>query len=630
MSNTGQAWVTLATNDSYALGALVLAQSLKRNNTIHQLAVLITPGVSPAMREALSSAFDVVKEVDVLDSQDAANLALLARPDLGVTFTKLHCWNLTQYTKCVFLDADTLVIKNCDELFERDELSAAPDAGWPDCFNSGVFVFIPSENTFKSLLDFALTHGSFDGGDQGLLNMFFGDWATSDITKHLPFVYNMVATATYSYLPAFKAFGGNVKIAHFIGSSKPWLQALPGGTTLSNFLDLWWDIFLKDVSKKLNTNMGGLAGALAGGQRDVIEDQFRKQSWEQGNIDYMGKDAFENIWKKMSETVEDIKPLEKSAPETSSPQEESVPASAPETPKTEDKTDSSKVEIQQTSTSSAETSQPEAEQPHQEAPKTEAIPETPKLEGPQEPSMADKLRSEETQKEVSEQKAPPAEVVAAPPAEVAAAPPAEVAAAPPSPDAKQEAESGISAAPIDTPGSDQAAAPSTPQLPVAAEVPVPLVDVSVPAAPTESLAKDPAPPAEAPQPPAEAPQPPIPTAEPSSPPQAEPASEPITSTPPPPDKKGPSPPKEDSKPPKDGGAEKLAEPIQEAVAPASPSVPSPASPSAPEGAKIDAAQAPLPPDPQTPTPETSTPPQTPVGDAPVPPKRSSKKGKAKK
>jgi len=26
-----------------------------------------------------------------------------------VTFTKLHCWRLVQFEKCVFLDADTLV-----------------------------------------------------------------------------------------------------------------------------------------------------------------------------------------------------------------------------------------------------------------------------------------------------------------------------------------------------------------------------------------------------------------------------------------------------------------------------------------------------------------------------------------
>ena len=103
------AWVTLATNDSYGLGALVVGNSLKRVNTVHQLAVLVTPGVTESMRVKLQQVFDLVEVVNVLDSKDAANLALLARPELGITFTKLHCWRLTQFEKCVFLDADTLV-----------------------------------------------------------------------------------------------------------------------------------------------------------------------------------------------------------------------------------------------------------------------------------------------------------------------------------------------------------------------------------------------------------------------------------------------------------------------------------------------------------------------------------------
>jgi glycogenin glucosyltransferase len=55
------------------------------------------------------------------------------------------------------------VLKNSDELFEREELSAAPDPGWPDCFNSGVFVYRPSLDTFTALIEFALSKGSFDG-----------------------------------------------------------------------------------------------------------------------------------------------------------------------------------------------------------------------------------------------------------------------------------------------------------------------------------------------------------------------------------------------------------------------------------------------------------------------------------
>ena len=116
------------------------------------------------LRERLSAIWDELTVVDLLDSGDTERLALLTRPELGVTFSKLHVWTLTQYSKCVFLDADTLVLENVDELFDREELSAAPDIGWPDCFNSGVFVFEPSMETFENLLQMARQMGSFDGG----------------------------------------------------------------------------------------------------------------------------------------------------------------------------------------------------------------------------------------------------------------------------------------------------------------------------------------------------------------------------------------------------------------------------------------------------------------------------------
>ena len=45
---------------------------------------------------------------------------------------------------------------------------------------------------------------SHPGGDQGLLNTYWGDWATKDIKYHLPFIYNMVANAHYGYAPAFQ------------------------------------------------------------------------------------------------------------------------------------------------------------------------------------------------------------------------------------------------------------------------------------------------------------------------------------------------------------------------------------------------------------------------------------------
>ncbi|XP_041354565.1 glycogenin-1-like isoform X4 [Gigantopelta aegis] len=329
MGDRGQteAFVTLATNDTYALGCLVLANSLRHVHTTRRIVIMVTSGVSESTRNQLSRMFDEIVEVDVLDSRDAVNLQLLGRPDLSVTFTKLHCWRLTQFNKCVFMDADTMVIQNVDELFDREELSASPDAGWPDCFNSGVFVFRPNEETYRSLIQFAMTIGTFDGGDQGLLNLYFHEWATKDINKHLPFTYNVVSQAFYSYLPAFTQFRDNIKIVHFIGAVKPWhhpydmktgnVMPLSGSGHSQEFLQMWWSIFMECVQPSLDPalNLGGLVGQLAGMQVQadeegaqqegiiVLDDQERKLAWERGQMDYLGADSFQNIQKKLDKAM---------------------------------------------------------------------------------------------------------------------------------------------------------------------------------------------------------------------------------------------------------------------------------------------------------------------------------------
>jgi glycogenin glucosyltransferase len=311
-----QAYVTLATNDSYALGALVLGHALRRTKTSRSLCVMISSSVSSNLKTALQALFNHMIEVDVLDSGDATRLALLNRPDLGLTFTKIRCWLLEQFEKCVFLDADTLVVQNIDELFEREELSAAPDAGWPDCFNSGVFVLRPSKDTYEKLIAFALQHGSFDGGDQGLLNEFFKDWATTDPSKKLPFIYNVVSQAFYSYLPAFTRFQKDIKVVHFIGAVKPWLHMYDRSTHQvrlqldpghqAGYLQQWWDIFMQDVEpclapqapSKEGPNLISGATYTPGG-----DDSERQYSWEEGEIDYMGRDAFTNIKQKLDHTI---------------------------------------------------------------------------------------------------------------------------------------------------------------------------------------------------------------------------------------------------------------------------------------------------------------------------------------
>eukprot|EP00118_Oscarella_pearsei_P008723 m.46463 g.46463 ORF g.46463 m.46463 type:complete len:390 (+) comp33696_c0_seq1:84-1253(+) len=339
-----QGFVTLVTSDPYVVGALVLAHSLLRVHTTRSLAVLVTSDVSQERREQLAGVYNLVQEVPRLDSADAVNLRLLNRPELGVTFSKINAWTLTQYKKCVFLDADTIAVRNVDELFERPELAAAPDVGWPDCFNSGVFVFVPADATYKALLDHAKKIGSFDGGDQGLFNSFWGDWSQSDSSHRLPFVYNLTVSVSYSYAPALKRFENEVRIVHFIGPIKPWHHSyssaadqviLCPGTSgaqepVRKFLNLWWNVYVREIPSPFISQTfptppmsPQYTSALGPGSSSYpappptphtapphpvseAESNAWRADWEQGRIDYTGRDSFARIQRHIDSIINKV------------------------------------------------------------------------------------------------------------------------------------------------------------------------------------------------------------------------------------------------------------------------------------------------------------------------------------
>ncbi|KII94146.1 glycosyltransferase family 8 protein [Plicaturopsis crispa FD-325 SS-3] len=221
------AFVTLVTSDFYLPGALALAGALKDVHTTpptapevdFQTVCIVTPEtVDVSTIKLLRRAFDSVIGVEVIAQEDDAGLKLLGRPDLNTVLTKLHVFRLTQYSKIIFLDADVLPVRPLSHLFTLpDEFSAVPDVGWPDIFNSGVMVLSPGEDKFTELNGLLKSKGSWDGGDQGLLNEWRGgNW------NRLSFTYNTTPTAAYTYAPAYERFGSKISAIHFIGPKKPW------------------------------------------------------------------------------------------------------------------------------------------------------------------------------------------------------------------------------------------------------------------------------------------------------------------------------------------------------------------------------------------------------------------------
>lgn len=165
------------------------------------------------------------------------------RPDLFSTFTKIALWRQTQFRRIIYLDADIVALRAPDELFTIEaSLAAVPDIGWPDCFNSGMLVLSPNMGDYYALLALAQRGISFDGADQGLLNMHFRNW------ERLSFAYNCTPSASYQYVPAYRHFQSTIAIVHYIGLDKPWVvgrEAKGSFGVYEELLGRWWSVYEK-------------------------------------------------------------------------------------------------------------------------------------------------------------------------------------------------------------------------------------------------------------------------------------------------------------------------------------------------------------------------------------------------
>jgi alpha-N-acetylglucosamine transferase len=245
------AYVTLVTNADYAMGATALVRSLKLTGTEADIVVLHTGGVEAsalAPLEALGARFF---EADLLPTSDAFNERhQRARLHADAPFTKgkkpafhtpldnfakLRLWQLTQYERVVFIDADAIVLRNIDRLFAYPEFSAAPNVyeSLADFhrLNSGVFVASPSEETFGRMLSVLDRPGAYwPRTDQTFLQSFFPGW------HGLPVFFNMLQYVWFN-LPELWDWK-SVSVIHY-QYEKPWEKDHSKAERLQPLIDLW-------------------------------------------------------------------------------------------------------------------------------------------------------------------------------------------------------------------------------------------------------------------------------------------------------------------------------------------------------------------------------------------------------
>ncbi|KAL9603278.1 MAG: hypothetical protein Q9219_001300 [cf. Caloplaca sp. 3 TL-2023] len=205
--------------------------------------------------DELRKVYDHLIPVDQIINKSPANLYLMHRPDLGAAFTKIALWRQVRFQKIVYLDADMVALRAPDELFHQESnFAAVPDIGWPDCFNSGLLVLSPNMGDYYSLLALAQRGISFDGADQGLLNVHFQKW------DRLSFTYNCTPSGNYQYVPAYRHFQSSINMVHFIGPNKPWKVGRDWNGATGVYEELmgrWWAVYDKHYHSSTVQFMSG-------------------------------------------------------------------------------------------------------------------------------------------------------------------------------------------------------------------------------------------------------------------------------------------------------------------------------------------------------------------------------------
>jgi len=175
------------TNADYLRGALVLGSSIRSFDSQRDMIILVTQAVPMAWRSALAVAGWRIIEVDELSEFWWGKSAECNKFDgdqaerWGHMATKLRLWQMTQYSRIMYLDADTILTGPVDETFTMVSGFAAEKPLHHSHFNAGVMLLTPSESTFKELLALgAQKHKQLFGNvidctEQGLLNNYFND-----------------------------------------------------------------------------------------------------------------------------------------------------------------------------------------------------------------------------------------------------------------------------------------------------------------------------------------------------------------------------------------------------------------------------------------------------------------------
>ncbi|CAI8605595.1 unnamed protein product [Vicia faba] len=201
----------------YVCGAITAAQSIRMSGSTRDLVILVDETITDYHRGGLEQAGWKIHTIKRIRNPKAEPEAYNEW-----NYSKFRLWQLTDYDKIIFIDADLLILRNIDFLFEMPEISAIGNNA--TLFNSGVMVVEPSNCTFQLLMDHINEIVSYNGGDQGYLNEIFTWWHR--IPKHMNFLKHVwEGDEEEKKVTKTRLFGADppiLYVIHYLGN-KPWL-----------------------------------------------------------------------------------------------------------------------------------------------------------------------------------------------------------------------------------------------------------------------------------------------------------------------------------------------------------------------------------------------------------------------
>ena len=279
------AYITMMSTNNYLYGCIGLMYSWKATNPKYPFYCVVTKDITPENIRILQeigynvivedlyipkSYWETLQKIESgeIDMPHGASSGDLTKNGWQYGWTKLRIFNYTQFDKLLYIDADSYIVRNIDDIFDRPAWSSITEydahVTGQKRLHSAFLVIEPNETTYNELIQCAENNPTLIhpvskevqlSADYDILNLYKHDW----------YEHPELTIADYTYIDSFTLRTDDffwplminslskARAVHLTGP-KPWIEGTQGAHTDNSDWNLWTELYLiyiKFVNKAL-------------------------------------------------------------------------------------------------------------------------------------------------------------------------------------------------------------------------------------------------------------------------------------------------------------------------------------------------------------------------------------------